>query len=211
MGIIQVCCGISPSSAYNSIRFSTWAKSNLRTAISWAQKACGHICKDKTKGQSSCVFDLCLCQAVAKITLCHNIYCPLSIHNWQFPLQHMQRIVSCHALSSLTPTLTLQIFSCAASSSHPWKDQRLSDFWSALADATEKSIGSATFLELEGGIDFPYEGDVSYKILIRDSYRVFAEQATAYCEQLVDIPYPDGVRRKRIGSPVFILRGFPGE
>ena len=115
-------------------------------------------------------------------------------------------------LKSSSPTLTLQILLCAAPfpSSHPQKDQPLSDFWAALADAKEEKIGSATFLTLERDIKFP-QGGVTDRVLIRNGYVRLAKQATEYCEQMVDVPYATGIKREPINAPIFILRGNPGE
>ena len=124
-----------------------------------------------------------------------------------------QRSMFVTRLKKSSPTLTLQIFSCAAPfpSPHPQKDQPLSDFWAALADAKEEKKGSATFLKLERGVKFPHEGGVVDRVLIRNCYVHLAKQATDYCEQMVDTRYATGIKREPINAPVFILRGNPGE
>ena len=107
----------------------------------------------------------------------------------------------------------MQMLSCAATSPspHPQKDQPLSDFWAALADAKEEKIGSATFLKLERGLKFPREGGVADSVLIRNCYVHLAKQATDYCEQMVGTRHATGIKREPIDAPVFILRGNPGE
>ena len=121
----------------------------------------------------------------------------------------------CHLSPELDLTLILHQcsisnFSCAAPSFHLQKHQPLSDFWAALADEKEETIGSATFLKLEGGNKFPHEGGVADRLSVRDCYKVFAKQVTDYCEQLVNTNYADGVKKEPIDAPVFILRGNPG-
>ena len=126
----------------------------------------------------------------------------------------IQRIISVTRSPKFNPTLTKQPWYCAAPSPipHPHKDQPLSEFWAALADAKEERIGSTTFLKLGRGVKFPHEGGVTKRLFVRDCYKHFQKQAIDYCEQLVDEENEDGsIGRVSIDSPVFILRGSPGK
>ena len=64
--------------------------------------------------------------------------------------------------------------------------------------ATEETIGSATFLKLEGGNEFPHEGGVADRLFAWDCYKVFAKQVTDYCEQLVDTIMQMGSRKSQL-------------